>query len=469
MIRVRDLHKSYRTRFGDKTVLEGVDFDLAKGERLGVLGRNGAGKSTLIRLVSGAEKPSSGRIERSMSVSWPLAFGGAFQPQLTGLDNIRFISSVYDQDFERNLAFVEDFAELGLYLREPVRSFSSGMRARLAFAISMIIEFDCFLIDEIGAVGDARFHARCNHELFEVRGDRAMIIVSHDAGYIRDHCNRWAILHDGGLSQFDDFERAYATYKDLIGAETETRHQPVEYTNRARMVDSSQRAALTDEAFRILVQQGDWARDGRDWSEAERYYRAALELYPYQRSYWVQLGHAAKEQEDFAAAEIAYRTAIALGEPLADVEEHAFHAIARQGDAGRVPDPRLPRSGPTAQQPPAAPDLEVFEWLFGKGGQEDMLDTLRAHATLDDLAATLIGDRAMGPEAWDADDEPMHERALAVFGEGLDRERADRLRGSKDRKELIEVLFASDALAVWPMMRGAIRTRVAPQPNVAIG
>ncbi|MDF1835712.1 MAG: ATP-binding cassette domain-containing protein, partial [Alteraurantiacibacter sp. bin_em_oilr2.035] len=113
MIRVRDLNKSYPTRFGTKTVLDGVNFELAMGERLGILGRNGAGKSTMIRLVSGAERPTSGVIERDMSVSWPLAFGGAFQPQLTGIDNIRFITSIYNQDFDRNLEFVEDFAELG--------------------------------------------------------------------------------------------------------------------------------------------------------------------------------------------------------------------------------------------------------------------------------------------------------------------------------------------------------------------
>lgn len=217
MIRVRDLYKDYPTRFGINHVLDGINFDLEKGERLGILGRNGAGKSTLVRLISGAEKPTSGTIERSMSVSWPLAFGGAFQHQLTGVDNIRFITSVYDQDFDRNLAFVEEFAELGPYLREPVRTYSSGMRARLAFAISMIIEFDCFLIDEISAVGDARFHDRCNHELFEKRADRAMIIISHDAAYVRDHCNRWGVLHNGKLVQYDDFELAYADFKELIG------------------------------------------------------------------------------------------------------------------------------------------------------------------------------------------------------------------------------------------------------------
>lgn len=217
MIRVRDVRKVYATRFGEKLVLDGIGFDLEKGERLGVLGRNGAGKSTMIRLVSGAEKPTSGLIERHMSVSWPLAFGGAFQPMLTGVDNVRFISRIYGQDFRSNLAYVEDFAELGPYIREPVRSYSSGMRARLAFAISMIIEFDCFLIDEIASVGDARFHDKCNLELFEKRGDRAMIIISHDAAYVRDHCSRFAVLHEGKLELYDDFEVAYADFKELIG------------------------------------------------------------------------------------------------------------------------------------------------------------------------------------------------------------------------------------------------------------
>ncbi|MEO0908195.1 MAG: ATP-binding cassette domain-containing protein [Pseudomonadota bacterium] len=217
MMHVRGLRKVYRTRAEDNLVLDGIDFDLAMGERLGILGRNGAGKSTMIRLISGAEQPSAGTVDTSMSVSWPLAFGGAFQHQLTGYDNVAFISRIYAQDFARNIEFVEEFAELGVYLREPVMTYSSGMRARLAFAISMIIEFDCFLIDEISAVGDARFHDRCNHELFEKRSDRAMIIVSHDAAYIRDHCNRWGVLHDGKLALYDDFEDAYADFKVLIG------------------------------------------------------------------------------------------------------------------------------------------------------------------------------------------------------------------------------------------------------------
>jgi ABC-type polysaccharide/polyol phosphate transport system ATPase subunit len=217
MIRVENVRKIYPTRFGENLVLDGVGFELEMGERLGILGRNGAGKSTLVRLISGAESPTSGMIERHMSVSWPLAFGGAFQYALTGQDNVRFISRIYGQDYAKNLDFVESFAELGPYIREPVRSYSSGMRARLAFAISMIIEFDCFLIDEIASVGDARFHDKCNYELFGRRGDRAMIIISHDAAYVRDHCTRWAVLHAGKLALYDDFEVGYADFKELIG------------------------------------------------------------------------------------------------------------------------------------------------------------------------------------------------------------------------------------------------------------
>lgn len=200
MIRLRDVSKTYPTKSGPREVLRQVSFDLRRGERLGIVGRNGSGKSTLIRLISGASRPTSGFVRRDMSVSWPLAFGGAFQGSLTGRDNIKFVSRVYGVDWTDTEAFVEDFAELGHYLREPVKTYSSGMRARLAFAISLAIEFDCYLIDEVIAVGDARFREKCRDELFEKRADRAMLIVSHDETYVRDHCSAAAVLVDGVLS-----------------------------------------------------------------------------------------------------------------------------------------------------------------------------------------------------------------------------------------------------------------------------
>ena len=136
-----------------------------------------------------------------MSVSWPLAFGGAFQGSLDRLrqSSVSFVAFTTSIP-KRRWGSLRNSRNSGIYLREPIKSYSSGMRARLAFAISMVIEFDCFLIDEIIAVGDARFHEKCNHELFERRGDRAMIIVSHDPGYIREHCTRAAVLSGGRAS-----------------------------------------------------------------------------------------------------------------------------------------------------------------------------------------------------------------------------------------------------------------------------
>lgn len=212
MIRMKSVSKTYPTRGGPVRVLKDVNLTLRHGERIGILGRNGAGKSTLIRLMSGAELPTSGQVQRDMSVSWPLAFGGAFQGSLTGYDNLRFICRIYGVDPEDKFGFVEEFSELGIYLREPVKTYSSGMRARLAFAISMVIEFDCFLIDEIVAVGDARFHTKCHHELFEKRGDRAMIIVSHNAEYVREHCTRAAVLVDGHLHHTGNLDEAFDFY-----------------------------------------------------------------------------------------------------------------------------------------------------------------------------------------------------------------------------------------------------------------
>jgi capsular polysaccharide transport system ATP-binding protein len=220
VIQLDHVEKRYRTRAGSHTVLRGVSLQINKGDKIGILGRNGAGKSTLIRIISGAELPSSGRVARRMSVSWPLAFGGAFQGSLTGIDNLRFICRVYGSDFDAALPLVREFAELGEYLREPVKTYSSGMSARLAFAISMAIEFDCFLIDEVIAVGDARFHEKCRHELFERRRDRAMIIVSHDAHNIREHCTRACVLQDGVLREFADIDAAYLDYNqsELVNA-----------------------------------------------------------------------------------------------------------------------------------------------------------------------------------------------------------------------------------------------------------
>lgn len=212
MIEIRDLTKIYKTRHAPKVVLDRVNLRIRPHEKVGILGRNGSGKSTLIRLIAGAEAPTRGQVVRGMSVSWPLAFNGAFQGSLTGRDNLNFICRIYGVDAADKIGFVEDFSELGKAFREPVKTYSSGMSARLAFAISMAIEFDCFLIDEVIAVGDDRFAAKCQYELFEKRSDRALIMVSHAMDNIRAHCERACVLDKGRLHDFPDLDSAYSFY-----------------------------------------------------------------------------------------------------------------------------------------------------------------------------------------------------------------------------------------------------------------
>ncbi len=212
MITLRNVSKTYPTRQGPRQVLKDISLSIGMGEKIGIVGGNGAGKSTLIRLIGGVERPTSGYIERGMTVSWPLAFSGGFQGSLTGVDNLRFLCRIYDADADRALPLVEDFAELGHYLREPVSSYSTGMRSRLAFALSMAIEFDCYLIDETLAVGDERFKKKAGIELFEKRADRAMLIVSHMPNHIKKHCNTFCVLDRGRIERFDRAEDAYEHY-----------------------------------------------------------------------------------------------------------------------------------------------------------------------------------------------------------------------------------------------------------------
>ncbi|QUT04373.1 ABC transporter ATP-binding protein [Sphingobium phenoxybenzoativorans] len=216
MIKLTGISKYYEVMGGRRAVLDNISLSISPGEHVGVLGRNGAGKSTLVRIIGGAEQPSSGQVERGMTVSWPLAFTGGFQPSLTGADNLRFICRIYDVDYAQRVAFVQDFSELGPYLYEPVGIYSSGMRARLAFAISMTIDFDCYLIDEVIAVGDESFRQKCRVELFEKRADKAMIVVSHSHRYLKGTCSRFLLLRDSKVEEYTDFDEAYMQYKMML-------------------------------------------------------------------------------------------------------------------------------------------------------------------------------------------------------------------------------------------------------------
>jgi capsular polysaccharide transport system ATP-binding protein len=197
MIEIVDLAKEYRTETGKVRALDGISLTVGRGQRIGVLGDNGSGKSTLIRLVGGVELPTSGKIQRHMSVSWPLAYRGGLHQDISGYGNLRFLSRIYDRPYDELCAYVQDFTELGQRLRDPVYTYSSGMRAKLSFAISFAIEFDCYLIDEIIAVGDQRFRRKCREELFEKRQDRALLMVSHQVGTVEQACDIGILIKDG--------------------------------------------------------------------------------------------------------------------------------------------------------------------------------------------------------------------------------------------------------------------------------
>ncbi|HEY5048393.1 MAG TPA: ABC transporter ATP-binding protein [Rhizomicrobium sp.] len=215
MIQIRDLVKEYQTHAGPRRVLDGINASVEPGEKLAVLGRNGAGKTTLMKLIGGVEEPTAGRIDRSMSLSWPLGFSGGLHPNMTGLDNVKFIARIYNQPLDRVLHFTQDFADLGKDLHMPLETYSTGMRARLAFGLSLAIDFDCYLIDEVIAVGDQRFQRKCREELFDKRKDRAMILASHSPDIVKLYCTHALVLKHGRGKVFKDIDFALRIYTDL--------------------------------------------------------------------------------------------------------------------------------------------------------------------------------------------------------------------------------------------------------------
>lgn len=215
-LRVEALSMTYRT--AQKPVFQDLTFDMGQGGRLAILGRNGQGKSTLIRLLGGLQTPTGGRIHWNMDRSWPIGFGGGFQGSLSGLDNIRFLARIYDRDVDDILERVDGFAELGPSLKMPVKHYSSGMRARLAFGLSLAIEFECYLIDELVAVGDARFARKCHEELFEKRAERAFLLASHNVELISEYCDRALLIESGKARVFEDINEALDIYRWLRAA-----------------------------------------------------------------------------------------------------------------------------------------------------------------------------------------------------------------------------------------------------------
>jgi capsular polysaccharide transport system ATP-binding protein len=196
-------------------VFSDLSLKIQPRESLAICGANGAGKSTLLRLIAGVEHPTGGHIHRSMTTSWPIGFTNCFQPSMTGSDNARFIARLYHQDEKALLDFVDDFAQLGVYMQQMVSTYSSGMMSRLAFGISLAIDFDCFLIDEVVAAGDVRFRRRCEEELMARRDKGTLIMTSHDPYTLEQYCTRGAVLYSGALVFYDSVAEACEVHHAL--------------------------------------------------------------------------------------------------------------------------------------------------------------------------------------------------------------------------------------------------------------
>lgn len=215
MIQFEDVSKTYEGRGLVHQVFHGLNFRIEQGESIAICGANGAGKSTLLRLMAGIEFATTGRITRTMRTSWPIGFASCFQMGMTGADNARFIARIYQQDEREILAYVEDFAQLGVYLDQPVNTYSTGMVSRLAFGISLAIDFECYIVDEVTAAGDVRFRRRSEAELLARRDRATLIMTSHDPYVLEQYCRRGAVLYGGTLTFFDTVAEACEVHHAL--------------------------------------------------------------------------------------------------------------------------------------------------------------------------------------------------------------------------------------------------------------
>ncbi|WP_415714063.1 ABC transporter ATP-binding protein [Roseibium sp.] len=214
MIRLERLTKSFKRKGDIKYIAKDVSFTIPRGDSIGLLGRNGAGKSTLLRLIAGTIKPTSGRIIRLANVSFPLGFQGSFNGSLTGEQNVRFVARIYGQDTDELVDYVQDFAELSQAYYMPVKTYSSGMKARLAFGISMGVDFDYYLVDEITAVGDVNFKKKCRQVFQEKLQSSDIIMVSHSNPTLKEYCATGIVLEDGGLSYFANIDDAIKRHNE---------------------------------------------------------------------------------------------------------------------------------------------------------------------------------------------------------------------------------------------------------------
>ena len=222
MIELRALSKSYPTRNGRRYVFRDLNFRFPPGANIGLIGRNGAGKSTLLRLLGGIDQPDTGAVVTDARISWPVGLSGGFNVNLSARDSVQFVCRVHGAwgaELREKVRFVQGFAEIGDYFDLPMRSFSSGMRSRVAFGLSMAFDFDYYLIDEVLAVGDAQFKAKSKQVLKERLQKSNVIMTTHSMGDVRTYCNVVVHVDAGKVTVYEDVEQGIAAYQ---GAATKT-------------------------------------------------------------------------------------------------------------------------------------------------------------------------------------------------------------------------------------------------------
>ncbi len=219
MIQLENLNKSFLFRGQRKVVADNLNLTFPAGVSVGLLGRNGAGKSTLLRMIAGTMDADSGRIRTRGTISWPVGLAGGFHGDLSGAQNVRFIARVYGVDTDELLDFVADFADLGIHFHQPVRTYSSGMRARLGFGVSMGIRFDTYLVDEVTSVGDEVFKKKSTALFRKRMANAGAIVVTHAPPMMRQMCQAGAVLAEGKLHYFDDVGDAIAFHIEVQQAE----------------------------------------------------------------------------------------------------------------------------------------------------------------------------------------------------------------------------------------------------------
>ncbi|WP_172294628.1 ABC transporter ATP-binding protein [Pseudoruegeria sp. HB172150] len=216
MIEFHDVWKAFPYKGGTKQIVTGLTLAFPKDRSIAIIGRNGAGKSTLLSMIAGTIDPDRGEIVKLGRTSWPMGFRGGFHGDLTGRQNTRFVARIYGTNTEEMEAYVEEFAELGRFLDMPVRTYSSGMKARLAFGVSLAARFDCYLVDEITGVGDSRFRAKCRRAFKERVATSQIIMVSHSDNTLRSYCESALLLENGTATFFDDLEEALEIYGQVM-------------------------------------------------------------------------------------------------------------------------------------------------------------------------------------------------------------------------------------------------------------